>query len=671
MIEKKKTICPLDCPDTCGLIATVENNRIVKLEGDPDHDFTKGFVCRKMRHYHERVHSKVRILHPMIRTGEKGEARFKRISWDEAWQVLVKNLKRIKERYGGEALLPYSYAGNMGIISRSAGNSFFHRYGASRLDPTICSATAKAGWKAHVGSRPGTNPEEASRSKLVVVWGLNVKVTNIHFWRMIRESRKNGGKLLVIDPYRNITAKSADVYLQVKPGGDAALALGALKALLAGNGIDDNFIREQTTGFESLQEYLVELNWQDIEARSGLSKIEIEEFSQILSENPETFFRIGIGLSRNTNGAMSVRAIVCLALALGLFDNRPGRGVLLSTSAFSGNDEKLDYPSLSESKTRLINMIQLGKALTNMKPGIHGLFVYNSNPLSVAPDSSRVRKGLEREELFTVVHEQVMTPTARYADLLLPATTVMENTDLFTAYGHFELGMVKPVITPRGEALDNFTLFQSLAEKMGYEDAPFKQTIEERLRDYLEDLKGLPDTFDPGLFSPGVYIKSVFHDPNNYLSAQNQFRFTSANQSAETPRIPCLTPNREFDDPDLFSRYPLKLITPPNGDLLNSTFGDRYKNKTGTLLIHPLDAAARAVKDGDKVTVYNHRGSSIRTAKISEDTQEQLVVAEGIYWEDMELGHPGINDLTSQKTADLGRGGTFHESMVEVELAKN
>jgi anaerobic selenocysteine-containing dehydrogenase len=668
MIEKMKTICPLDCPDTCGLIASVEEGKIIKLEGDPDHDFTRGFLCRKMRIYHERVHSKDRILYPMIRTGKKGEGQFKRIDWDEAWQMLTDNLTRIKEAYGGEALLPYSYAGNMGLVNRAAGYPLFHRFGASRLDKTICSSTASAGWKAHMGSRTGTNPLEAANSKLVVAWGINVKSTNIHFWPMIQKCRKNGGKLVVIDPYRNITAKGADLHLQVKPGGDVALALGALKSIIENDKQDEHFIKTQTSGFDLLKDYVSELSWKKIETTSGISQSEIQQFSNLLAENPETFIRIGMGLTRNSSGATSVRSITCLCLALGLFDNQPGKGVLLSAGAFSGNKNKLEYESLAKCKTRLINMVQLGQALTSLSPPVHGLFVYNSNPLSIAPDSSSVRKGLEREDLFTVVHEQVMTPTARYADLLLPATTVMENTDLFTAYGHFNLGIVRPVIAAPGEAMDNFTLFQTLAQKMGYEDAPFQQTIQERMDDYLEDLKGLPDDFRKENLSPGVYVKSVRHSLEDDDALQAKYNFAPDDLPQNTSSIPNLLPTREFEDPDLLSRFPLKLITPPNGDLLNSTFGERYLGTPATIIIHPKDAQARYIKNGDPVKISNFRGSTFRKARVCEDTQKGLVVAEGVYWENTQDHSNGINDLTSQKTADLGEGGTFHESLVEIEI---
>lgn len=668
MSEKRKTICPLDCPDSCALLVTVDKGKVTKVEGDPGHDFTRGFICAKMRSYHQRVESKERILHPLLRTGEKGSGEFKAITWENAWEILVDRLSEIKRKHGGQSVLPYSYAGNMGHLSRTAGSAFFNKFGASHLKETICSAAAKAGWKAHMGSFPGTDPHQARNASLIVNWGSNVKTTNIHFWPMIHHCRKNGGKLLVIDPYKTITAKAADYYFPVKPGGDAALALGALKCLRENKRCDQSFIRSRTTGFDELAAYLQKIQWEALEEASGIDRESIEELAILLQEHFKAFFRIGVGLSRNSRGAMSVRAITCLGLALGLMDGGEGRGMLLFSGAFSGNSAKLSFPELRQEAARSVNMVQLGDALTRLEPKIYGLFVYNSNPLSVAPEASLVKKGLEREELFTVVHEQLMTPTARYADLILPATTSFENSDLYTAYGHFTMGITEPVIPPRGESIDNLTLFQTLARKMGYSDPPFQQSTEERIRDYLSDMEGMPADIDVQSLAPGDYIRSALASQDGKESSSAPFRFVSAGLAADQPAIPSLLPLAEFDDMEIAKHFPLKLITPPNGKLLNSTFGEHHRSERGTILIHPEDASPRNIKEGNPVLVFNQRGSVVRTARVTDETQPELVVAEGIYWEDPSRQIQGINELTSQRTTDLAGGGTFHESRVEVNV---
>lgn len=670
-IETKKTICPLDCPDSCGMIATVEDGKITNLQGDKTHPYTNGYICRKMRRYPERFYGKERVLYPQIRVGKKGNAEFKRISWDEALSHICSKLTEIKISFGGEAILPYSYAGNMGAVNRFAGYPFFHRLGTSRLDQTICSATAGSGWAYHCGNLNGTPPENSRDAELIVAWGINIKVTNIHFWQYVSAARKKGGRLLVIDPYRNQTVKSADSFYQVRPGGDGALALGVIKHLVENDLHIKNNIAGDLEGFAELESYLDLLTWPEIVEDSGIGRADIIRLSEEISKSPRTFLRIGVGMSRHSRGAMAVRAITCLAALLGLFEGGTGRGVLLTSSAFKGDAAKLTFPELASSQTRTINMIQLGHALTALTPAVKGLIVYNSNPLSVNPDGMQVRKGLEREDLFTVVHEQVMTPTARYADILLPATTFLENEDVYTGYGHFYLGVAKSVVEPFAEARSNFDFFQGLAQEMGFDDAPFKQSCRERIVNYLSTVQGIPQEFEREKLFKGEYCqssKSCFARTTTHW--QKEFTY-SKSVDVISPAIPCVTAPGEFGDPDLQARFPLRLITPPHPDLLNSTFGERYVDRTGELLVHPADAALSGINDGQQVIVKNFRGSCQRVARVTVDTQQGVVVAEGIFWAvEQEAGEGylgGINDLTSQKLTDSGGGATFHESLVKLE----
>ncbi len=675
---QKKTICPLDCPDTCGMLATVEDGKVVALQGDKDHPYTAGFICRKMRRYPERLYCPQRILYPQLRVGNKGAGEFRRIDWEEALDVLAARLKDIQQQFGGESILPYSYAGNMGAVNRFAGYPFFHRLGTSRLDQTICSAASGAGWKKQCGNLPGCPPENAAEAELIVAWGINIKVTNVHFWQYVSAARKKGARLLVIDPYRNQTGKAADKYLRVKPGGDSALALGVMKSLIEKKLLDQPFIEHHTEGFKQQAAYVTAQDWKRIAYESGVAKNKIEELAVLLAGSPRTFFRIGIGLSRNSRGGMAVRAIASLAACLGLFSGGEGRGVLLSSGAFQGDKSKLTYPNLASAPTRLINMIQLGHALTTLEPPVKALIVYNSNPVSVNPDGTTVRRGLLRDDLFTVVHEQVMTPTAKYADLLLPATTFLENHDIYTSYGHFYLGVAQPAIEPVEEAWSNFKLFQSLALKMGFNEAPFHQSCEERIVDYLTGMVGFPEECDVQEVLSGRLVHSDCSRRDGQVMAIGPytFRFLAPDSEAE-PALACLTAAGEFSDPDLQSRYPFRLITPPHPDLLNSTFGELYPETCGTVLIHPKDAATCRVQDGDAVLLYNGRGKTTRLARVTTDTGKGVLVAEGIFWpvdessENAGIGTEdtvpgGINDLTSQKLTDMGGGATFHESLVSL-----
>lgn len=670
-VKYSKTVCPLDCPDSCGMIARVEDGIVTSLAGDPGHPYTRGFICRKMRGYPARVYGKDRILYPQLRVGRKGEGRFRRISWEEALGIFAENITKTLESHGGEAILPYQYAGNMGAINRNAGYALYHKLGASRLKETICSAAAGAGWDMHLGGVPGSPPETAEDADLIVVWGINLKVSNIHFWQYIAAARKRGARVLVIDPYRTATAQSADEYLQVAPGGDGALALGAIKALLEMEAVDRRMLAEQATDFAELENYLQRTPWPEFSRLSGLGREQIENFARLLHRNPRAFIRIGIGLSRNSRGGMSVRSILSLAAVLGVFGGGEGRGVLLSSRAYSGDVNRLRFPELLTEPSREINMAHLGHALTTLEPPVKLFIVYSCNPLSVAPDSSMVRRGLAREDLFTVVHEQVMTPTAGYADLLLPATTFLENMDLYTGYGHFEMAVVKPVIMPVAEARSNFTLFQDLARVLGYTDRPFRQSVEERLASYIETIEGLPEGFT---YSPGTATdwltstrKRVSESVMERWQVPFQFMASTAKAGPPVPALPCLLEADEFSDRDLLARLPFQLITPPHKDLLNSTFGERYRGVTGTVLIHPEDAAEHGIGEGDRVKIANLRGWAVRVARVTGDTRKGLLVAEGIYWQTGEF-ETGINDLTSQKTTDIGAGPTFHETRVALTL---
>lgn len=660
-----ETVCPLDCPDSCGMLATVENGKVVSLKGDPVHPMTRGFICRKMKSYPEKVYSSKRIMTPLLRDGEKGSGQFKSISWDDAWTLLTDRLQDVLEEFGGEAVLPFCYAGNMGKVNRNAGFPFFHKIGATRIKQTICSAAAVAGWKKQCGSTSGSPSEKVLDSELIVCWGINAKVTNVHFWKMAVQARKKGAKLLVIDPYKNITGASADHYFAVKPGGDSALALGVIKYLLEKQLIDAEHLKAEGEGFDILQSYLDETSWSQLCEQSGLKFEELEKLALLFKEYPKTFIRIGVGLTRNSKGGAAIRSIASLGMSLGLFSGEKGKGILCFAGAYKGGDEKLVHESLLTTEPRTINMIQLGQALTAMTPPVKMLMVYNANPLSVAPDSGIVQKGLLRDDLFTMVLDHTMTPTARYADLVLPATTFLENRDVYTGYGHFCLKVADRVIEPVGEAVSNFDFFQTLARKMGYDDPEFVETEEDRIRSFLEGVQGVPKEFSVEDCVNGQLVESIHKTMDQDLLKISDNRFVFAERKKDNDIYPYSGEAEEFDNPDLISRFPLKMITPPHPDLLNSTFGERYENSIQEVLIHPEDARRYGIEDGKMVSLVNHRGEVKRRAVVTVDTQAGLVVAEGLFWPDQFSN--GVNQLTSQKLSDIGGGSLFHEARVAVQ----
>jgi anaerobic selenocysteine-containing dehydrogenase len=419
---------------------------------------------------------------------------------------------------------------------------------------------------------------------------------------------------------------------------------------------------------DKLRQYVESVDLETLVAKSGLPDSRVKELAGLLSDNPKTFIRVGVGLSRNTQGAMTSRAIACLSAALGLFDGKAGAGALLSSLSFSLDHGVMSFYKMVDKPTRSINMVRLGEALTQMTPPVKGLFVYSSNPLSVAPDSGQVRKGLEREDLFTVVHEQLYTPTTLYADLLLPATTSFENEDIYIGYGHFYMGKTEPIIAPRGEAISNFDLFQTLAKKMGFSDPAFDESPSDRINRYLPAIAGLPKKqLKEGLKAGDAVLSDLYEAGGDFTKLDgDRFRFTVPMSGSETPGFPSVIPNSEFDDASLTEQYPFALITPPNSELLNSTFGERYQDKAGEVMMHPEDAETANVNSGDLVEISNSRGRNIRVVNVTSKTQPKLLVAEGIYWQNNASEQTGVNHLTSQEITDIGEGGTFHESRVKV-----
>ena len=476
-----RSICPFDCPDACGLVAEVEDGRVVKVRGDPEHPYSQGSLCPKMNGYDRTVHSPERLTHPLFRDGPKGSGRFRRGSWDEAIALVTGRWKEIIASEGPQAILPYSYAGSMGLVQRNAGMAFFHRMGATRLARTICTPAQNAGWNAVMGETPGPSPEVARESDLVVLWGINAVATNLHFVQRAKEARRRGGRILLVETYANDTAAVADEVILVRPGSDGALALSIMHVLAREGLADEAFLARETVGWPELRErVLAEYAPAAVSERVGLTPGTIEGLARTLARARAPFIRVGGGPSRYGNGAMTIRSIVALTAVLGAF-GRKGGGCLHST----GSSQAFDLsPLLREDwappATRTVNMVELGRVLNELRtPPIRSMYVWCSNPAAVAPDQNAVLRGLLREDLLLVVHERFMTDTARHADVVLPATTSLEHADLYRSYGHYTLQRARPAIPPLGEARPNWEVFRALAAGMGYEEPLFRMPVDE------------------------------------------------------------------------------------------------------------------------------------------------------------------------------------------------
>ena len=660
----------------------VEEGRAVELGGDPDHRFTQGFLCAKVNHYLERVYSPERILHPLRRVGRKGEGRFTRVSWDEALDLIAARFKAVIAEHGPQAILPYSYAGNMGLLSyASLDRRFFQKLGASLLARTICSSAGGAGLKATVGKSLGFDPEAIVHARFIVAWGANIVSSNVHLWPFVEEARRRGARLVTIDPYRSKTAEHSDRHLALFPGTDAALALGVMHLVFRDGLHDQDYLERHTQGEAELRERVKEWTPAHTAAVTGLPEADIEWFARAYATTRPSAIRINYGLNRHAGGGMAVRTIACLPAVTGAWRD-VGGGILLSTSGtFPVRGEALERPDLTPPGTRTVNMSQLGRALTDptLAPPVKALFVYNSNPAAVAPEQEQVVKGLGREDLFTVVHELFPTDTVDYADVVLPATTTLEHYDLHKAYGHLYLSLSRPAIAPEGESKPNTEVFRLLAARMGLEDPCLFESDEALARQALDwshpHLAGI--TFER-LEREGSVRLSV-SDPHAPF-AEGGFPTPSGKCELLAPSLAAqgkdplagYVPPREgpTSNPGLAARYPLAFISPPAHHFLNSTFSAQpvFVRREGEpcLTLHPDDAAPRSIADGAMVRVFNDRGSFEARARVSDAARKGVVVGLSVWWPKMCPGGKNANAVTGQELTDLGEGATFYDALVEV-----
>jgi anaerobic selenocysteine-containing dehydrogenase len=688
--------CPHDCPDACAALITIEDGRATRIEGDPQHPITRGFLCAKVTKYLDRVYAPDRVLYPMRRVAPKGaggDAAFQRITWDEALDEIATRLKKISVEFGPEAILPYSYGGNCGVLNGgSMDRRFFHRAGASQLHRSICSQAGEDAIISMYGRKMGTEPEQFRDSKYIIAWAANIHGNNVHLWPFIEEARRNGAKLVVIDPYRTRTARIADWHIPINPGTDVALALGLMHIIVREGWHDADYISRYADGFEELQKRLPEYTPERVAQWTGIAKDDIERLAREYTQTRPAVIRLNYGIQRAQNGGAAVRAVCMLPVITGSW-KEVGGGLQLSLSgAFQLNRAAMEMPELMQRSplkrtARTINMVELGKALTEVSdPPVKALFVYNSNPAAVCPDQHVVRRGLAREDLFTVVHEQFFTDTTDFADIVLPATTFFEHKDLVAAYGHYYLQVSHAAIAPVGESKSNVEVFGLLAQRMGFEDECFRESVEQMIDAALssgvpqlegitrERLEGDPyvrlNLNGDGNGKPWLPFAKGFVTPNGKARIYDE----SLRAFGMDP-VASFVPPEESRHTSQAQRYPLELLARKADNFLNSTFVNHATHQKmephrDALEISTEDAKMRGIENGDRVRVFNDRGEVFLRARLDTTVQPGVVGAR-LGWSNLSENGININALISTRLTDLGGGATFYSTLVEVQPARS
>ncbi len=665
--------CPHDCPDTCALLTTVENGRAIKVQGNPAHALTDGVLCTKVSRYTERTYHPERVLTPLRRVGPKGAGQFEPVGWDEALGDIATRLQAIAAR-DPQAILPYSYAGTMGLVQgESISARFFHKLGASLLDRTICASAGAEGLTQTLGNKVGMKVQHFAESKLIVIWGSNSIGSNLHFWRIAQEAKRQGARLVCIDPRRSETADKCNEHIALQPGTDAALALALMHELVVHDWLDHDYIERYTLGWAALRERALQWPPERAAVVCGVPVEQVRLLARDWGTTKPAAIRLNYGMQRVRGGGNAVRAIACLPALTGAWRHRAG-GLLMSSSGhFPVRRAALQRPDLlGERRPRTINMSTIGgdllrQASIDFGPKIEALVVYNSNPVAVAPQSGQVVRGFAREDLFTVVLEHFRTDTADYADYILPATTQLEHWDIHTTYGHTDVLLNRPAIAPVGQTRTNTDIFRALAARMGFDEPCFADTDEALCRMAMGDEQDFAVLLEHGFASLPVpeapFAQGGFPTPSGKCEFFSQ---RLADQGLDG--LPDHVPNYEMPGSD--TRYPLAMISPPARNFLNSTFVNvqslRDIESEPVLEIHPQDANARGIADGAVVEVFNDRGRYRCKAKVCERARPGVVNGMGIWWRKLGLNGTNVNELTSQKLTDLGRAPVFYDCLVQV-----
>lgn len=668
-----RAACPHDCPDTCAIRVTVEGGRAVRVQGDPEHPPTHGALCTKVSRYPERTYHPERVLRPLKRAGRKGEGRFVPVGWDEALDDIAARLKAIAAR-DPQAIVPYSYAGTMGLVQgEGMAARFFHRLGASLLDRTICSSAGGDALAATYGGKVGMHTEHFAEAKLILIWGSNSIASNLHFWTFAQQAKRDGAKLVCIDPRRTETAEKCHRHIALLPGTDGALALGLMHELVANDWLDHDYIARHTEGWPALRERVLQWTPERTAAVCGITADEVRQLARDYGTTSPAAIRLNYGMQRVHGGGNAVRLVAILPCLTGAWRQRAG-GMLLSASGWFKpfrDDAALQRPDLLNGRRpRTINMSTIGDDLLReaspaFGPRIEALVVYNSNPVAVAPESPKVVKGFAREDLFTVVLEHFLTDTADHADYVLPATTQLEHLDVHTSYGHTYAMLNRPAVAPVGEAKPNTQVFRELAARMGFAEDCFRDDDETLARTAFGD--AVPFA---ALEAKGWFRLPIPEAP----FADGGFPTASGRCLIDAPGlgIPDHVPNHECAarTPELARRYPLAMISPPARHFLNSTFVNvrslRDIEAEPIVEIHAGDAQARGIADGQLVRVFNDRGSYVCKAVLSARARPGVVNGLGIWWRKLGVRGTNVNEVTHQRLTDIGRAPAFYDCLVEV-----
>ena len=677
-IVQVRGACPHDCPDTCSIVTTVADGVAIKVQGNTEHGHTGGVLCAKVSKYTERSYHAERVLQPLKRSGPKGSGQFTPVSWDEALSDIAQRLHLIAQK-DAQAILPYSYAGTMGMVQgESMDRRFFHQLGASLLDRTICSSAGGEALTATYGGKLGMHVEYFAESQLILIWGSNSITSNLHFWRYAQEAKRKGAKLICIDPRKSETADKCHEHLQLLPGTDAALALALMHELIVNDWLDHDYIAQHTQGWDALKERAMQWTPERAAQVCGLTVEQIRQLARDYGTLKPAAIRLNYGMQRVRGGGNAVRAIACLPALIGAWRHRAG-GLLLSSSGVSPfKRADLQMPQLlGARRPRTLNMSSIGDVLLHQSdaafgPKVQAIVVYNSNPVAVAPESAKVAQGFAREDLFTVVLEHFMTDTADHADYVLPATTQLEHWDIHGAYGHTDVLLNRPAIVPEGQARSNGQIFRDLAAHMAALDpafaAPHFQDSDEALCRFA--IAGTAIDFDE-LLAHGFAHIPVAEAP----FAQGGFATASGKCEFDNPSLaklgintlPDHLPNYELPT----EQFPLAMISPPARNFLNSTFanvGSLQRMEQRPLLeIHPDDAAPRGIADGDQVRVFNDRGEHVCHASVNGRARKGVVAGLGIWWRKQGINGTNVNELTHQQLTDIGRAPCFYDCVVQVE----